>query len=75
MASQCELILAHLRLHGTITHMEAEELYGCTRLAARIADLNSKGNTIVTIMVRGKNRYGKVTRYARYQLVGGGGCG
>lgn len=75
MASQCELILAHIQLHGTITHMEAEELYGCTRLAARISDLIGKRNNIVTIMVRGKNRYGRVTRYARYQLVGGGGCG
>ena len=39
MASQCDLILMHMQKYGSITHLEAEKEYGCTRLAARISDL------------------------------------
>ena len=39
MASQCDMVLDHLKNHGSISHREAEELYGIARLAARINDL------------------------------------
>ena len=67
--THCRLILEHMKMHGTIHHFEAEELYGCTRLAARIKDLRNRGVSIDTKMVKGKNRHGGDTRYAVYRLV------
>ena len=68
MASQCELVLDHLKNHGSISSREAETEYGIARLAARIRDLTRMGVQIRTEMVQGVNRYGKTTRYARYYL-------
>lgn len=63
------LILEHMKKYGSINHYEAEELYGCTRLAARIKDLRNSGEAIETKMVKGKNRYDKDTHYAVYKLA------
>lgn len=66
--NHCALILQHMKKYGSINHFEAEEAYGCTRLAARIKDLRLSGVAIETKMVKGKNRYGKDTHYAVYRL-------
>lgn len=66
--SDKERILAHLQKHGSITPWEAIELFGCTRLGARIWDLKHDGHDIRTTMETGKDRYGEPTRYARYTL-------
>ena len=66
--NHCALILQHMKKYGSINHFQAEEEYGCTRLAARIKDLRNKGVAIQTEMVKGKNRYGKYTHYAVYRL-------
>ena len=66
--THCRLVLQHMKEHGTIHHFEAEELYGCTRLAARIKDLRNRGVAIDTELVPGKNRNGGSTRYAVYRL-------
>lgn len=58
-------ILNHLIEKGTITPIEALELYGCFRLGARIADLKAEGIQIRTDIVA-KN--GK--RFAQYSLEG-----
>ena len=63
--SQKKDILNHLIEKGTITPIEALELYGCFRLGARIADLKAEGIQIRTDIVA-KN--GK--RFARYSLEG-----
>ena len=68
MTSQCELVLDHLKNHGSISSREAEKEYGIARLAARIKDLTRMGVQIRTEMVQGVNRYGKPVRYARYFL-------
>lgn len=47
--SQSAAILDHLTLRGTITAIEALNLYGCFRLAARINDLRDAGHNIVTV--------------------------
>lgn len=47
-ATQCDRILQHLKTGATITAIEALNMFGCFRLAARIADLRKKGNEIVT---------------------------
>lgn len=66
--TQCERVIRHLQDYGSITTLEAMTEYGIMRLASRIDDLHKLGYPIVMEMVSGKNRYGEVTRYARYRL-------
>lgn len=63
--SQCKKIYKHMLKKGSISQMEATELYRITRLAGRIADLKKAGHNIQTEMVR----FGKFGRYARYSLA------
>lgn len=71
--SQCEMMLNHMREHGSITSLEAQTEYGIMRPASRISDLRSRGYDISREMVQGRNRYGEATRYARYTLGRNGG--
>ena len=66
---QNELIKKHLKEKGTITSMEAFELYGCTRLSARIFNLRQSGMNIVNDLTKGKNRYGDTVYFSTYRLV------
>ena len=68
MATQCDLILMHMKKYGSITHMEAEREYGIARLASRINDLRRQGVAIKSEMVAGKNRRDELTHYASYSL-------
>jgi len=56
-------ILQHLR-RKPITPIQALNLYGCFRLAARILDLRDEGHDIRTELVRKGG-----THYAKYTLV------
>ena len=62
--SQKAQILRHMEKRGPITALEALRLFGCFRLAARIADLKEDGHTIHTETVT--DLTGK--RYASYSL-------
>ena len=66
--SHCRLVLQHMKTHGSINPIEAETLYGCRRLAARIKDLRNRGVQIDTDMVKGLDRDGGTCRYAVYRL-------
>lgn len=66
--TQNDKILAHLERFGSITPLEALELYGIMRLGARIYDLKRMGYKITGISVDGVNRDGERVRYARYTL-------
>lgn len=60
------MVLNHLKTFGSITVIQAQELYGCYRLGARIWDLRHlKGVAIRTEMVEIP---GKDLRCARYVL-------
>ena len=63
--SQREDILTHLQL-TSITDREARSLYGCTRLAARINELNKSGHDIKSKLIQVNGRHGKawVSRYS-----------
>lgn len=61
-------ILNHLEKNGSITSMEAFQLYGITRLAARIKELRDRGYDVVTLTMDSVNRYGEIVRYAKYVL-------
>lgn len=66
--TQCEKILRHMQDFGSITSLEAMQEYGIMRLASRISDLKRIGTPIRVETVKGKNRYGEATSYARYSL-------
>lgn len=63
--SQNVQILKHLQEHGSITAKEADQLYGCWRLSARIYDLRHKHG--VTIKAEKTRTMTKC--FARYRLV------
>lgn len=69
MATDCELILMHIKKYGSITHDEAEAEYGIKRLSARIWDLRDKGYKIKTDMLSCKNRRGRISNFAKYSLM------
>lgn len=54
--------------YGSIGSLEAGNKYGIMRLASRISDLKRMGVPINKETVKGKNRYGEATIYARYSL-------
>lgn len=61
--SQCELIMRHLRLYGSITPLVALKKYGCMRLGARIWDLRKCGHSITVANVKENGKH-----YAKYIL-------
>lgn len=63
-----EMILQHLKTHGSITPLEAMDSYGCMRLGARIYDLKRDGYDIRTERVEAENRRGERTHFARYRM-------
>lgn len=66
--TQCDQIIAHFQLHGSITQRQASAMYGIDRLASRIYDLKESGYKILRFTEEGENRYGVKTRYAKYIL-------
>lgn len=67
--AQVDKIIAHILAYGSISQLEAFQLYGCFRLASRICDLKKEGYNIGKTMEEGKNRYGEPERHARYFLI------
>ena len=53
--SQSAAILYHLQNYGSLTQLQAIDLFNCMRLAARVADLRDAGHNIQTDMKRLKN--------------------
>lgn len=68
MTTQCENLANHLRAGGTITPMEALDLFGIFRLAARIKELRSMGMDIVMTMIEVVGARGKA-HVAQYKLA------
>ena len=69
MEKQNARILSHMQTKGGITSLEAYNLYGVTRLAARIAELKQT-HSIAVERVTVQNRYGDKCRVNRYSLLG-----
>ena len=70
MKGQSGALLEHLKTKGSITSMEAIELYGATRLSARIYDFRKLGYAIETHDITAKNRFGETYTYAKYVFNG-----
>lgn len=61
--SQKQRILSHLQSGCSITALEALDLFGCFRLAARIGELRKMGYQIIT----GKG-FSNGKKYAKYYM-------
>ena len=68
---QCDRVLQYIKVHGSITSLEAIEQIGVARLASRICDLKKAGWNIEKKNETGVNRFGEKTRYARYSIAKG----
>lgn len=66
--TQTSVVLAHMQEHGSITSMEAFELYGITRLSAKVFALRALGHDIETKRESTRNRFGHKVSYARYTI-------
>ena len=67
--SQERKIMNYMLRGNRITQLEATELFGCTRLAARIADIEKRlGRAPHREMVSVKNRHGDIVRVMQYWL-------
>lgn len=68
-ASQAAQIYRYLLRGNSITAIEAQRLFGCARLAARIDELRNRGVNISSVPVRVINRQGRPVTVAEYRLV------
>lgn len=59
--TQCSSVLSHIQKNGSISSLEAIQLYGITRLAARILDLKDMGFHIESTLEKSNGK-----RYSRY---------
>ena len=66
--TQREQILQYIKDFGSITPIQAFSDLGITKLATRISEMRADGMEFRIETVRGKNRYGKPTHYAKYSL-------
>ena len=63
--SQCKNILSHLKRGRSLTAIQALDMFGVMRLAARVSDLRDSGHQIITTPIhRGAKRF------ASYSLKG-----
>lgn len=67
--SQCRQIIDYCKRHSYITNKEAVEHLSCYRLAARIADLESRGHKFAHTMVYYTNGSGEHKKYMIYKLI------
>lgn len=62
--SQTNRVLEHLSQGRTLTALQALALFGCFRLAARIADIKRKGFDVKSEMVQVGAKKKKVAQYS-----------
>lgn len=68
MKPQHQLVLEHLKEHGSISSFEAEKEYGITRLTLRIMYLKGQGYNITEEIRTREDRWGKPYQYLAYVL-------
>ena len=69
MNTQTQMILEHLKKHGSITPLQALDEYSCMRLGARIYDLRIAGWPIMKTIEEGQNKFGEKTHFAKYWMA------
>lgn len=68
--TQINDVLNHLQEQGSITSIDAFYDYGASRLSAIIYVLRNRGYIIDTIIEKGKTRYNRPCKWARYVYKG-----
>ncbi len=63
-------VLKHLQKRKSITSLEAIRLFGATRLSAIIFNLKDRGYLIDSVRMESEDRYGNISRYAKYIYKG-----
>ena len=66
--TQTKSIIKYLKKGKPITALQAQNLFGCMRLSARIYDIEKLGYEIVRHWVTTKNRYGDFVRIKQYSI-------
>lgn len=66
--SKGKLVREHLEKYGSITSLEAIELYGATRVADIIYKLRNSGVEIETVDMPFTDRFGTKSHYGKYVL-------
>ena len=66
--TQRQLILKYIHDFGSITPMQAYGDLGITKLATRISEMRRDGMKFNIEIIKGENRYGKPTRFAKYSF-------
>lgn len=61
-------VLKYLKSNGSITSMEAINMFGATRLSAIIFQLRKRGYDITTFDIEKVDKYGHCCKFARYVL-------
>ena len=70
--TQCGRLLAHMRLFGGVSTMEAITTLAIINPAARVLELKAQGIAVKTEMRAAVNKFGERVRYAYYTLEKGG---
>lgn len=68
MKEQCDRLLNALR-KGPLTTGQIRERLGIGMPATRIFELKQQSHTITTLRVEVRNRFGGISRVAKYMLV------
>ena len=66
--TQTDMVLEYLKENETITTWQAYELFGITRLSAKIFDLRKMGYNISSNNTTKVNRYGRKVTFSTYRL-------
>lgn len=66
--TQTERVVEYIKEFGSITPLEALRDLGIMRLGARIFELRAEGYPIRSEMVSVKNRFGGMTKIAKYSM-------
>lgn len=69
---QKSAVLDYMKQGHALTTIEASNMFGCTRLPARISDYRKEGYQFDEEWVADKTRYGTPTRFKRYKLIAEG---
>ena len=67
--NQITELLAWLKKGHRITQMQATDMFGITRLGAKVFELKKAGYDIQDNWISTINRYGHKTRFKEYYLV------
>lgn len=67
--TQDMIVLNHMQKHKSITSYQAFEMYGITRLSAKIYNLRQIGYKIGMVWEHTYNRYGIPVKYGRFFII------